>query len=216
MKVRPNTGTRGFRNRTSVQVENHTLIATDRKGVERRFPLDAGPSSPARHMTVMAESRGAFRTQWAILDGNEQALLVGYLGDWDSLEMDDIERAAGLKPGLERRASPRTEVRDDGLVLEDGTWWQWAPKAGMVAFIVAIVTNGGFLPAAVGWPLAAALMVFLVIGMTSGAYGKHREGKSAAAHAALRAGDEEAFERALEEARNPPENPEAEPPGAAT
>ena len=214
MKVAPDSGTRAFRNRTSVRVENRTLIATNRKGVERKFPLDAGPPSPARHVTVMAEPDGAFRTQWAIVDGNEEALVVGYLGDWDSLEMEDIERAAGLKPGIENRATPRTEVRHDGLVLEDGTWWQWAPKAGMVAFVVAGITNAGFLPGLVGWPVAAALMVFLVVGMTSGAYGKQRKGKSAAAHAALLAGDDEGFDKAVEEARNQP--PEPDSPEATT
>jgi hypothetical protein len=216
MKVGPTGGTRAFRNRTSVGVENRTLTATNRKGVERRFPLDGGPSSPARHVTVVAEPDGAFRTQWAILDGNEEALLVGFLGDWDSLEMDDVERAAGLKPGIENRPAPRTEVRRDGLILEDGTWWQWAPKAGMVAFVLAGITNAGFLPAVVGWPVVAALMVFLVLGMTSGAYGKHRPGKSAAAHAALRAGDDEAFDKALEEAHNSPLVTDPEPPEAAT
>jgi hypothetical protein len=215
MKVVPDSGTRIFRNRTSVAVEDGALIATNRKGVERRFPLDAGASSPARHITVMAEPHGAFRTQWTILDGNEEALLVGFLGDWDPLEMDDIERAAGLKPGIERRPTPRTEVRHDGLILVDGTWWKAAPKAGMIAFVVAGITNAGFLPALVGWPVAAALMVFLVLGMTSGAYGKQREGKSAAADAAILAGDDEAFERAVEEARNPPQD-EPESPDAET
>lgn len=33
----------------------------------------------------------------AILDGKDEALVVGYVGDWDSLELEDIERAAGLK-----------------------------------------------------------------------------------------------------------------------
>lgn len=47
----------------------------------------------------------------------------------------------------------------------------------MVAFVVAGITNAGFLPAVVGWPVAAALMVFLVLGMTSGAYGKHPSGE---------------------------------------
>lgn len=215
MKVVPDSRTRAFRNRASVAVEDGALIATNRKGVERRFPLDDGSSSPARHVTVMAESDGAFRTQWVILDGNEEALVLGYLGDWDPAEMDDIEAAAGLKPGIENRPAPRTEVRHDGLILEDGTWWQWAPKAGMVAFVVAGITNAGFLPAVVGWPVAAALMVFLGVGMTSGAYGKHREGKSAAARAAILAGDDEAFDKAVEEARNQSQAPEPEPAEAA-
>jgi hypothetical protein len=216
MKVVPTGGTRAFRNRTSVAVEGGVLVATDRKRTERRFPLNAGASSPARQVLVLEEPDGAFRTQWAILDGKDEALVVGYVGDWDSLELEDIERAAGLKPGIERRAAPRRELRQDGLVLEDGTWWQWAPKAGMVAFVVAGITNAGFLPAVVGWPVAAALMVFLVLGMTSGAYGKHRAGKSPAADAAILAGDDEAFHKAVEDARNQSQAPDAEPPESAT
>jgi hypothetical protein len=216
MKVVPDSGTRSFRNRTSVAVENGSLIATDRKGTERKFPLNAGTSSPARHVTIMAEPYGAFRTQWAILDGDGEALVLGYLGDWDPLELDEVEKAAGLAPGIENLRAPRAAVRHDGLMLEDGTWWKWAPKAGMVAFLVAGLTTAGVLPAALGWPIAAALMVFLAVGMTSGAYGKQRRGKSGAAHDAILAGDDEAFDRAVEEARNSSKADEPEPPTATT
>ena len=77
----------------------------------------------------------------------------------------------------------------------------------MVAFVVAGITNAGFLPAVVGWPVAAALMVFLVLGMTSGAYGKHRAGKSPAADATILAGDDEAFHKAVEDARSQSQAP---------
>jgi hypothetical protein len=221
VKVVPDSGTRRFRNRASLRVENRTLIATNRKGVERRFPLDAGPSSPARSVLVSPESDGAFPPQWAILDGNGEAVIVGYVGDWDAWEFEDFEEAAGLKRGIEHRSAPPT-VRQDGLILEDGTWWAWAPKAGMVAFVVAGITNAGFLPAVVGWPVAGALTVFLVVGMTSGAYGKHREvvGAAAAEEAIAAGGDEaykkarEAYKKASEEARNQP--PEPETPEGAT
>lgn len=215
IKVTPTVGTRAFRNRTSMTLQDGTLIVRDRKGTERRFPLNAGPSSPSRDVLIMPNIDGAFRDQWAILDGNGEAIAIGYLGDWDSDERAEIEDAAGLTPSIENRDTPRTEVRKDGLILEDGTWWMLAPRAGSVALVIAFVTQAGVLPAALGWPVVAALMAFLVIGMTSGAYGKGRRTKSTAIVEAILSGDEEASRKALEDLGidpNPPKGTDPDPP----
>jgi hypothetical protein len=197
-------------------VENGDLVVTDRKGTERRFPLNSGPTSPARYMVISPNAPGAFRIQWAIVDGSDEVLVLGYIGDWDSVETEEIERAAGLSIGSEDRDTPKTELRHDGILLEDGTWWKLAPAAGSVAFVVALITGAGALPAALGWPLVVALMAFLVIGMTSGAYGKHRRGKGAAVDDAILTGDKEAFRTALDEARNPSKSADPDPPEATT
>jgi hypothetical protein len=212
----PTGGTRSFRHKTSLAVRNNTLVVTDRKGTQRTFPLNAGPTSPTKTVLILPEPDGAFRDQWAILDGNAEALVIGYVGDWDTVETEEINLAAGLGAGIENRAAPRTELRHDGLFLQDGVWWRYAPHAGSVAFVVALITQAGFLPAALGWPLVAALMAFLVLGMTSGAYSKHRHGKGDAVEAAILAGDEDARRKAFEEALNQPDPTETEPPGAAT
>jgi hypothetical protein len=47
-------------------------------------------------------------------------------------------------------------------------------------------------------------MAFLVIGMTSGAYGKDRRGKGAAVEDAIISGDEAAYRKARDELRNNP------------
>lgn len=215
IKVTPAVGTRTFRNRTSIAVHDGNLIVRDRKGNERRFPLNAGPSSPSRRVIIMPNTDGAFRDQWAILDGKGEAIALGYVGDWDADERAEIDRPAGLTRGVENRDTPRTEVREDGLILEDGTWWMLAPRAGSVALVIAFVTVAGVLPAALGWPVVAALMAFLVIGMTSGAYGKGRRTKSRAAADAILSGDEEASRKALEDLGIDP-NPATDPPATAS
>jgi len=210
----PTAGTRSFRNKTSLAVRNNALVVTDRKGTQRTFPLNSGPTSPAKTVMVVPEPYGAFRDQWAILDGNGEALVIGYVGDWDTVEAEEIDLAAGLGAGIEHRAAPRTELRQDGLFLQDGVWWRYAPRAGSVAFLVALITQSGFLPGVLGWPLVAALMAFLVIGMTSGAYGKHRRGKGAAVKDAILRGDEEGRRKAFEEALN--QSDDTESPEAAS
>lgn len=214
-RTSPTGGTRSFRNKTSLAVSDNALVVSDRKGTQRTFPLHAGPASPAKTVMVVPEPYGAFRDQWAILDGNGEALVIGYVGDWDTVEAEEIDLAAGLAAGIEHRAVPRTELRHDGLFLQDGVWWRYAPRAGSVAFVVALITQAGFLPAALGWPVAVALMAFLVLGMTSGAYGKHRRGKGAAVKDAILAGDEDARRKAFEEALNQPDPTDAPPPEPA-
>jgi hypothetical protein len=217
IKVTPTVGTRAFRNRTSLAVQDGMLIVRDRKGTERRFPLNAGPSSPSRRVIILPNIDGAFRDQWAILDGNDEAIALGYVGDWDAVERAEIDRPAGLTPGIENRDAPRAEVREDGLILEDGTWWKRAPHAGSVALVIAFATVAGALPAALGWPVVIALMAFLVIGMTSGAYGKARRGKGAAVEDAIISGDEDAYEKAVDDLdRNSPKATDPDSPESAT
>ena len=219
IEVTPTTGTRTFRNRTSMAVQDGTLIVRDRKNAERRFPLNAGPSSPSRRVIIMPNIDGAYRDQWAILDGNGEAIALGYVGDWDADERAQIDGPAGLTLAVENRDTPRTEVRADGLILVDGTWWQLAPKAGSVALVIAFVTVAGVLPAALGWPVVVALMAFLVIGMTSGAYGKARRGKGAAVEDAIISGDEVAYRKArddLARGSSPPNATDPDSPETAT
>jgi hypothetical protein len=211
IKVTPTVGTRSFRNRTSMEVQDGTLILRNRKGTERRFPLNAGPSSPSKNVMIMPNADGAFRDQWAILDGNGEAIALGYVGDWDSDETTEIDRAANLTLGIENRDTPRTEVREDGLILEDGTWWMQAPRAGSVAFVIAFLTVAGVLPAALGWPVVVALMAFLVIGMTSGAYGRGRRTKTRDMAEAIMSGDEAASRKAMEDLGIDPDGPATDP-----
>ena len=168
---------------------------------------------------IMPTIDGAFRDQWAILDGNGEAIALGYVGDWDSDETTEIDRAANLTLGIENRDAPRAELREDGLILEDGTWWRLAPRAGSVALVIAFLTVAGVLPAALGWPVVVALMAFLVIGMTSGAYGKGRRTKSRAIVEAIMSGDEEASRKAMEDLGidpNPPKATDPNPPETAS
>ena len=165
-------------------------VVTDRKKGVRRFPLNSGPSSPARSLYVSMPSGPS---QWAIVDGNGEVLVVGWSAYWDTVEQELFERAAGLPIGIDDRSTPLTaeDLRHDGLYLDDGIWWAYAPRAASLALPVGAITQAGWFPAVLGWLIVAALMVFMVVGMTSGAYGKGRRGKGAAALDALMAGDKE-------------------------
>jgi hypothetical protein len=203
VKITPDRGTRRFRRACSLAVEDGVLVATDRKGTTRRFPLNQDLTSPAASVMISATPFGAFRDQSTIIDGNGEVLVLTYVGDWDTIEWGELEQAAGLTKDVEYHAEPKTQLRQDGLVLEDGTWWRWAPQAGTLAFVVAMVGGVGGAPGVLAWIVVLGLVVYLVLALTSGAYGKGRRGKGAAEAEALMAGDEAAWKDLIRDVAGP-------------
>ncbi|MEW6477240.1 MAG: hypothetical protein AB1679_33725 [Actinomycetota bacterium] len=216
MKITPTHGTRRFRRACSLTVEDDALVVTDRKGTVRRFPLNQGPTSPAVSVMISATPFEAFRSQRTIVDGSGEILVLCYVGDWDAVEWLEFERAAGLPKDVELSGEPKTRLRQDGLVLEDGTWWRWAPQAGTLAFVAAMITGAGVVPAVLGSIVVLGLVVYIVVALTSGAYGKGRRGKGADAEEAFAAGDDHAWDKLIEEATKPLPEKKTDPPEAAT
>lgn len=213
MKITPTDGTRQFR-RSYMGVEGDAFVVGDRKGVSRQFPLRQGPESPTELLAVMSEPMGAFRSQVLILDGNGEALAISHVGDWDTVELEDFVVAAGLKKRVELLPAPMKNLRHDGLVLEDVTWFKWVPAAGTLTMIFALLTGSGVLPAALGWVIVLALAGYVAFAFASGAFSKGRRGKGADVEDAYRAtGDSSVFDR---NPAAPPSNPTAEPPAPAT
>jgi len=149
MKITPTNGTRRFR-RSYMGVEADAVVVGGRKGVSRRFPLHQGPESPAEFVMVMSEPMGAFRSQAVILDGKGEALAISHVGDWDSLELEEFLDTARLTQRAESLSAPMENLRDDGLVLEDGTWFNWVPAAGTLTLVFSLLTGSGYSPPASG------------------------------------------------------------------
>jgi len=186
-------------------VEGDALVVGDRKGVSRRFPLHQGSESPAEFVMVMSEPMGAFRSQAVILDGKGEALAISHVGDWDSLELQEFLDAAGLTQRAESPPAPMENLRDDGLVLEDGTWFKSVPAAGTLTLIFSLLTGSGVLPTVVGWVIVLALAGYVAAAFASGAFSKGRRGKGADQEDAYMAtGDSSVFD-------DPPSNPTEEP-----
>ena len=57
---------------------------------------------------------GAFPAQFAVLDGNGDALVVGNGGDWDWVEYQEVLMAAGLTRRGEFRSEPVRHVATTG------------------------------------------------------------------------------------------------------
>lgn len=213
MKITPTHGTRQFR-RSYLGVEGDILVVGDRKGVSREFPLRAGPDSPAELLAVFAEPLNAFRSQLAILDGKGEALVVSHVGAWDSVELEEFIQAAGLTKRAEFLSAPPDNLRHDGLVLEDGTWFKRVPAVGTLTLVFALLTGAGVLPAALGWVIVLALAGFVATAFASGAFSKGRRGKGADQEEAFMAtGDSSVFD---DPAHPSPSDPKPEPPQTAT
>ena len=194
-------------------VEGDVMVVGDRKGVSRRFPLKQGPESPTEFLAVMAEPMGAFRSQALILDGKGEALAISHVGDWDSVELDEFIASAGLAERVELLPAPMENLRHDGLVLEDGTWFKWVPAAGTLTLIFSLLTGSGILPAALGWVIVLGLAGYVAAAFASGAFGKGRRGKGADQEEAfLATGDLSVRDDDLAQ----PSNLKAEPPEPAT
>ena len=213
MKITPTNGTRQFR-RSFMGVEGDALVVGDRRGESRRFPLKQGPDSPAELLAVFPEPMDAFRAQITILDGKGESLAISHIGTWDSVELEEFVQAAGLTKRAEFLPAPAENLRHDGLVLEDGTWFKWVPAAGTLTLVFALLTGAGVLPAALGWVIVLALAGYVATAFASGAFGKGRRGKGADQEEAFMAtGDSSVFDTPDESS---PPSPRSEPPETAT
>jgi hypothetical protein len=156
----------------------------------------------------------AFRAQIVIQDGNGEALAITPLGDWDTIELTEFLKEAGLPERGENLAAPKQNLRHDGLVLEDGTWFKWVPAAGTLTLVATLLTGSGVLPGAIGWVIVLALAGYVAFAFVSGAFSKGRRGKGADQEEAfLATGDLSAFD---DDPAAPPSNPKTEPPQPAT
>jgi hypothetical protein len=213
MRTTPTVGTRRFR-RCSLGVEDGALVVTDRHRTTRKFPLNEGKRSPTESLSVLPEPMGAFRAQFAVLDGNGNALVVGNGGEWDWVEYQEVLIAAGLTRRGEFRSEPVRHVREDGLILEDGTWFRFVPAAGTLTLIFSLLTGSGVLPAALGWVIVLALAGYVATAFASGAFGKGRRGKGADQEEAFMAtGDSSVFD---DDVAAPPSDPDTAPPATSS
>ena len=163
---------------------------------------------------VMPEPMNAFWAQAAVLDGKGEALAIRRVGGvWDSLEIQEFIAAAGLTKRAEILTAPMENLRDDGLVLQDGTWFKWVPSAGTLTLIFSLLTGSGVLPAVLGWVMVLALAGYVAFAFASGAFTKGRRRKGTDQEEAFMAtGDSSVFDNDL---AAPPSNPNAERPGTA-
>lgn len=89
--VRPRYGLPRFKRTASVAWKDGAIVATNRWGKARAFPLADSEDSP-KH------SGGYFdgdRNLWWLIDSNDQLLLLVDLEGWRPVDFNDIEDAAG-------------------------------------------------------------------------------------------------------------------------
>ena len=118
--VRPRYGLPRFKRNACVELADGAIIATNRWGKSRRFPLSGAENSPEKSGSYFDGDRNL----WWLEDSNTQLLLLVDLTGWRPVDFNEIEGAAGYPyPPASDRILP---VRPDGFKVGDLPILRWA------------------------------------------------------------------------------------------
>lgn len=124
LTIRPRSGTRSLRKRACLRVEDGAIVATNRRGRIRTFPLADAENSPTSFGSALADGRVLFWLQ----DRTGRSVLLLDLGDWDDSEFAKFERATGLR-GSGTQPPPK---RPDVFRVMDPAYLNWGIRAAAV------------------------------------------------------------------------------------
>jgi hypothetical protein len=123
---------RGFRRNCRLALREGKLVVTDRRQRVFRFALDGSPRAPEAYEV------NTLGPEWLVVDGNGQALVVGFSEAWDVIEIRDFFETAGVE--VRWRADPLPPLREDGVRLEPSPWPYWVaamPPIGLAGVVLA-------------------------------------------------------------------------------
>jgi hypothetical protein len=145
--VRPVRGVRRFQERCRLSLREGALVATDHRGRDHRFPLDGSEEAPSEYLDHAG--------WWSIVDQRGQVLVRGSNDEWDSAEIEDLTKPAGIAWRWNEGAE-LPELRPDGVVLQQSFLDRWA---------VPIVGGGSGIALAVAYllPIWVAAIYFVGI-----------------------------------------------------
>jgi len=90
--VRPSSGSRRLRKNASIRLENGAIVATDRRGRSRSFPIDGTDEAPRGF-----RSTGKLGGGYYLEDRQGRSFVRLDLMNWDPERLGDLEQAAGFK-----------------------------------------------------------------------------------------------------------------------
>ena len=96
----PFAGTRRFRRNARLAIQAGALIATDRRGCRRIYPMDGTPDAPTRFAVTLASDERDGNGRFAYLDGRGQAVVRGLNDHWNHFEQTEFNDPAGIVEGL--------------------------------------------------------------------------------------------------------------------
>ena len=124
MVVRPTDGSRRLRKNASIRLEGGALVATDRRGRGRAFPIDGTENAPRGF-----RGTGQLDGRRYLEDRRGRALVRLDLMDWDPEQLGDLEDAAGFKVITD----PGTPTdRPEMMKIEDPPYFAWASGSAAV------------------------------------------------------------------------------------
>jgi hypothetical protein len=115
--VRPVRGVRRFQERCRLEVHGGALVAIDHRGRAHRFTLDGSEAAPSEYLHHAG--------WWTIVDQEGQGLVRGSYDEWDSAEIEDLTKPAGIEWRWDLEGD-LPQLREDGVVLQQSLVARWA------------------------------------------------------------------------------------------
>jgi len=126
MIVCPRSGSRLLRRNASIRLDAGAIVATDRQGSSRTFPLDGTDDSPRGFRSAKRLDEGG---GYYLEDRQGRSLIRLDLMNWNVEQLSALEQAAGFKvvtdPGT---PSDRPEM----MTIEDPPYFAWASASAAV------------------------------------------------------------------------------------
>ena len=125
MVVRPVNGSRRLRRVASIRLDGGAIVATDRRGRSRKFPIDGSDDSPGGFQYTRDMSDGGY-----YLEDRRGRSLVRLDGmNWDTDQLSALEDAAGLSV----RSDPGSASPDPGMMtIQDPPYFSRASVSASI------------------------------------------------------------------------------------
>jgi len=155
MVVRPKGGSRRLRRMASIRLDGSAIVATDRAGRSRTFPIDGTDDSPRGFRSAERLDDGGYYLE----DRRGRALVRLQIMDWDVEQLGALEDAAGFKAVIDSGApSDRGEM----MKIEDPPYFARASISAAVGTAAVSVYWLHLAPEAViDFVAVPALILFL-------------------------------------------------------
>jgi hypothetical protein len=125
MVVRPRSGSRRLRRNASLRLDGGSIVATDRRGESRNFPIDGTDNAPRGFRSAERLDDGGYYLE----DRRGRALVRLQIIDWKVEEVGALEDAAGFKAVID----PGTPSdRPEMMTIEDPPYFARASISAAV------------------------------------------------------------------------------------
>jgi hypothetical protein len=142
MVVRPTSGSRRLRRNASVRLEGSAIVATDRRGRSRVFPIDGSDDAPRGFRSTMQLDNGGYYLE----DREGRSLVRLRIMDWDPEQLHALDRPAGFEVVTDP-ATPSD--RPEMMRIEDPPYFARASISAAVGVAAVSLYWLHFVPGAV-------------------------------------------------------------------